>query len=251
MNYRFIIENMTWSYSRLTAFEDCPYGWFLKYIEGLPSESNFFAEYGSFIHKILQMFYDGELSKNQLPLYYLDQFSKEIKAMPPKATTWNNYYSQGYRYLSSFKPVCKKPNGVERKVQFEVSGKLFTGIVDLDFQDGELCIVDHKSRIFKGRKTKKESATLDSYLRQLYLYAIPIYEIYHKYPDKLGFNCFRSQEMIWEPFRFGELQKTKSWVAELIAAIERTSQWNPNPDYFRCRYLCDMREHCIYKNMIV
>ena len=209
MNYRFIIENMTWSYSRLTAFEDCPYGWFLKYIEGLPSKSNFFAEYGSFIHKILQMFYDGELSKNQLPLYYLDQFSKEIKTMPPKATTWNNYYSQGYRYLSSFKPVCKKPNGVERKVQFEVSGKMFTGIVDLDFQDSELCIVDHKSRILKGRKTKKESATLGSYLRQLYLYAIPIYEIYHKYPDKLGFNCFRSQEMIWEPFRFGELQKNE------------------------------------------
>ena len=33
VNYRPIIQDMTWSYSRIKSFGDCPYRWFLKYIQ--------------------------------------------------------------------------------------------------------------------------------------------------------------------------------------------------------------------------
>ena len=33
--YAPLIDDMTWSYSRVKSFEDCPYKWFLKYIVGL------------------------------------------------------------------------------------------------------------------------------------------------------------------------------------------------------------------------
>lgn len=32
VNYKPIIQDMTWSYSRIKSFNDCPYRWFLKYI---------------------------------------------------------------------------------------------------------------------------------------------------------------------------------------------------------------------------
>ena len=32
MRYDLSIEPMEWSYSRLTAFEDCPYMWLMRYI---------------------------------------------------------------------------------------------------------------------------------------------------------------------------------------------------------------------------
>lgn len=32
ISYRPLIEAMTWSYSRLEIFDDCPYRWFLTYI---------------------------------------------------------------------------------------------------------------------------------------------------------------------------------------------------------------------------
>ena len=33
VNYAPLIDDMVWSYSRIKAFEDCPYRWYLKYIK--------------------------------------------------------------------------------------------------------------------------------------------------------------------------------------------------------------------------
>lgn len=50
--YEHIIDQMTWSYSRIKAFDDCPYRWFLKYIKCEPGSEMFFASYGSFMHEL-------------------------------------------------------------------------------------------------------------------------------------------------------------------------------------------------------
>ena len=39
-----------WSYSRLTAFEQCPMMYKLKYIDRMPDEPNAFSQYGTFCH---------------------------------------------------------------------------------------------------------------------------------------------------------------------------------------------------------
>lgn len=51
VSYRPLIEAMTWSYSRLEIFDDCPYRWFLTYIHTpkLKKEDKFYAAYG-FVH---------------------------------------------------------------------------------------------------------------------------------------------------------------------------------------------------------
>ena len=57
---------MTWSMSRLKSYEDCPYGWFLKYIKGKSDCDRFYATYGSFMHRLLEQYYRGELSKTDM-----------------------------------------------------------------------------------------------------------------------------------------------------------------------------------------
>ena len=58
----FILDTMTWSFSRLNAFYNCAYEFYLHYIECNKSENGFFGEYGSLIHKILEKYEKGELS---------------------------------------------------------------------------------------------------------------------------------------------------------------------------------------------
>ena len=54
--YAPVIEDMTWSYSRLKAFEDCPYKWYLRYIRFPKAKGvdQFFADYGTFIHELIR-----------------------------------------------------------------------------------------------------------------------------------------------------------------------------------------------------
>lgn len=74
VNYEPVIRDMTWSYSRIKSFEDCPYRWYLKYIRKLKGKEMFFSNYGSFVHKLLERYYKGELTQKQLCSIYLQRF---------------------------------------------------------------------------------------------------------------------------------------------------------------------------------
>lgn len=54
--YNFLIDNMIWSFSRLNSFCICKYEWYLQYIEEAEGTNNFYAEFGKFCHKILEMY---------------------------------------------------------------------------------------------------------------------------------------------------------------------------------------------------
>lgn len=41
ISYAPLIEDMVWSYSRIKAFDDCPYRWYLKYIRHLHGKDMF------------------------------------------------------------------------------------------------------------------------------------------------------------------------------------------------------------------
>ena len=64
--YRELINDMTWSYSRVKTFHDCPYRWFLKYIHDCKEVPMFYSSYGSFMHKLLEQYYKGMLSKEEI-----------------------------------------------------------------------------------------------------------------------------------------------------------------------------------------
>ena len=72
ISYRPLIEAMTWSYSRLEIFDDCPYRWFLTYIHTpkLKKEDKFYAAYGLFRHDLRNTNEISELChKQQQPVF--------------------------------------------------------------------------------------------------------------------------------------------------------------------------------------
>ena len=179
ISYRPLIEAMTWSYSRLEIFDDCPYRWFLTYIHTpkLKKEDKFYAAYGLFMHDLLEKYYRGENPKEEILIMFLTQFKERTKGTGrPKSATVQKYFQSGIEFIKSLEPMRFKMISVEEKIDFKIGGLNFTGRIDyLGEEDGDLVIVDNKSRDLKQR-SKREKPTLkdkelDSMLRQLYIYA--------------------------------------------------------------------------------
>lgn len=249
VNYASVIQDMTWSYSRLKAFEDCRYRWYLKYIRGVRGKELFFSSYGSFLHALLASHLRGEATADELVERYLLAFRQEVAARPPSPKIYRNYFSAGLSYLQGISTPPFRPLWVEQEVRFSAGGFPFVGYVDLlGDKEGQLILADHKSRALsprskRGRQTKSDRE-LDSYLRQLYLYSIPVHDAFGRFPAWLSFNCFRAGTVVEEPFRPAALEEAEGWAAGLIQTIMDESDFPPSMEYFKCRYLCDVQDSC-------
>lgn len=242
---------MTWSYSRITCFHECKYRWYLRYIDGLDATDLFFTSYGSFMHKLIESAYNDGASRQRLAERYLSEFRENVRGAPPSRKVFESYFNDGLRYLNEFKTLPFTPVSVEKKIAFSLEGKSFVGIIDfLGDRDGGLFIIDNKSRNLKQRskrsKPTKTDGELDKYLRQLYLYAAAVKQEYGRLPTGLGFNCFRRGELITESFNNEAYEQTIQWALKSIDDIGRERDFNPDMEYFKCSYLCDMRDCCDY-----
>lgn len=254
MNYAFIIDQMEWSYSRLTAFEQCPYQWYLKYIYGLEEkQSKFFSDFGSWVHQLLEDYFTGRIPKEQLAGKYLSGFRAHVIGEAPSQKIRQSYLEQGKQYFKRFSFPAREILLPEEKIHFNFAGHPFVVIIDLQSLDeeGKLCITDHKSHNLKPRSGRKKPTRsdeeLDRYLRQLYLYAAAVREKHGAYPDYLEFNCFRTGTFIREPFRKEKLRETEQWAEDLIRTIRETDDWQPKEDYWFCTHLCDASGECKYR----
>lgn len=246
----FVVDQMTWSYSRLKAFEDCPYGFFLRYIYHCQQTRTFFADYGSFVHSILADIYLGKITADDACAIYASEFAQRVVNDAPSPSTYLNYFNAGLDAVKHPRMPSGKILGVERKVKFKVGQYDFVGIIDLvvEANDGSIEIWDHKSKALKPRtkrlKQSVQDMVLDEYLRQLYLYSIPVIEIYGRKPKTLVFNCYRTGTVIREPFDPVKLGEAKNWATSTIEKVRACEKYLPSADYFKCRYICSMRDEC-------
>lgn len=251
----YLIDLMTWSHSRLGCYIQCPYQFYLKYIEALDGQPMFFASFGSLIHDLLAGYYRGETPAGELSSQFMMRFPFEVVGRAPSDTMRASYFRQGAECLRAPSPISGKILGVEERVSFDIGGRPFVGFVDLVYEDEDsaLYILDHKSRALKSRSARKKptktDAELDEFLRQLYLYAIPIERKYGRFPDFLEFNCYRTGERIKEEFHLDALEETKRWALGTIENIRQESEWRPNLDYWRCKYMCGYYDQCEYAQM--
>lgn len=253
ISYRPLIEDMTWSYSRLTAFEDCPYRWFLKYICKETEKPQFYSSYGSLMHRIIEQYYRGKLQKDKMLTEFLLRFSKEVQGERPSEQIVQKYITSGVEYLKNFKAFPFETVDVEKRIGFSVQGVPFIGVIDyIGLKNGDLYIVDNKSRDLKPRSTRKKPTAkdneLDEMLRQLYLYSSAIKQVYGMFPKALCFNCFKSGTFIEEPFKPEVYEKVINWAIESVNDIADTEEFYPSIEYFKCRYICGVREECCYSD---
>ena len=247
--YRPLIDEMVWSYSRISCFDDCPYKWFLKYIKNLKEEPQFYASYGSFLHKLIEKIYNNELSAEQAGFEFLLDFQASVKGNRPQESTVKKYISSGIDYFRNFKPFPFNKIAVEKKIDFKIGENKFTGYIDyLGEKNGKYYIIDNKSRDLSPRSTRKtptkKDEELDTMLRQLYIYAVAIKQEYGVFPEKLCFNCFKSQTFIEEPFNKNTYYETIDWATAKIDEIKNTELFPPNREFFKCSNICGLNEKC-------
>lgn len=249
--YKMIMDDFVWSYSRIKCFADCPYKFFLKYFCDIKEEPCFFATYGSFMHKLIENYYRGILSKDEMLTEFLTGFSKSVKGTRPQESTVQKYIRCGVEYLKGFQPFKYPMVEVEKRVEFEIEGLKFVGYIDyLGEENGEYYIIDNKSRDLKPRSNRKKPTVkdkeLDSMLKQLYIYSAAVKQEYGKFPKALCFNCFKSGVFIEEPFREEAYNEAIEWVKRGVANIKSTDDFYPNIDFFSCYYICGVSDNCVY-----
>ena len=131
VNYAPLIDDMVWSYSRIKAFEDCPYRWYLKYIKKFHGKDMFFSSYGTFMHKLIELYHKGEKTPRQLVDMYLQDFKTEVVGRAPNRKVFSSYFTGGLQYLKTLQPFPYDVVGVEKKVDFVVNGIPFVGYLSL------------------------------------------------------------------------------------------------------------------------
>ena len=248
-SYKPLIEDMTWSYSRVSSFDSCPNAWFLKYIKGKQEHGMFYSSFGKLVHNIIERYYRGEIEKDAMLMEFLTRFSNEVVGEKPDEKIVNGYINGAASYFSEFHPLPYKMIDVEKSISFTIGDKKFVGIIDYIGLDGDdICIVDNKSGNLKPRSKRKyptqKDMELDIKLRQLYIYSEAIKNEYGKYPAKLCFNCYRTGVLIEEPFIMSEYENAIAWALGEISKIEDEKYFIADPDYFRCRWLCGYNTSC-------
>ena len=255
--YAYQIACMTWSYSRLRAYEDCGYGFFLRYLYEEEENGHFYAEYGSLMHRILEQYYSGSITKDEALTKFCTGFVLNITA-DVTPSILEKYYEQGKTYISSLEMPSEKIVGIEEKLEFEIEGNPFVGYIDLLLEDdGELVICDHKSRILRAKSFVKNNKTeqksneeFDRFAKQLYIYSAGVEQKYGKLPKELRFNCFRNGTVITEQFDEKKYEEAKSWAVETIHKIKHETEWRPNAAWFKCNNICGFTKSCEYADSL-
>lgn len=248
-----ILNNLTWSYSKLLCFNSCPYQFYLRYILHQPTTELFYATYGTFIHKLLAGFYAGKIPREELVPRYIGGFFSEVRGKSPGLKVFGDYYAQGLAHLRDpWKPEVEII-GVEKEILYDIGQYKFTGFIDLILDnDGGLIIVDHKSHNLNPRSGRKKPTLkdkeLDQYLKQLYLYSAGIQQIMGSFPPKLVFNCYRSGIQIFEPFVMSDYEATIRWALTSIEEIKR-SDWPALGNFYQCRHICDVAQNCEWRGV--
>lgn len=251
ISYKPIIQDFVWSYSRISSFKSCKWQFYLKYIREWTERGQFFASYGSLMHSLIERYYTGELTQSEMVDEFLCNYQTQVSGDKPKNVSSASYVEKGLEYLRAFKPFPYEMLEVEKTIYFNVGDREFVGIVDYlgTDKDGNLYIVDNKSRDLKPRSNRKKPTKndeiLDEMLKQLYLYSIAIRQEYGKYPKALCFNCFKNRQFIVEPFDEEKLKEVRKWVLDTISEIEENEVWDDDEfDFYRCNYLCGFHDRC-------
>lgn len=247
-----------WSFSRLQTYSRCPYNFYLDYIKKVDKGQNAFAQYGTFVHELLEKYAKDELLIFELLDEYNENFTMNVTHdFPPNAYVdlAQTYYQGGHEYFSKFEGFDKyKILEVEKEVKFKIDKYPFIGYIDLlvENKNGKIEIIDHKSKdLSKPQKKKWENVEtrrkteLYQYLRQLYIYTIPLIEQESVIPEYLNFNCFRKNKWIQIPFDMDDYNESKQWALDIINQIYADENMNKvyDKDFF-CNFICGVSHYC-------
>ena len=243
------------SFSQLQTFEECRYEFYLEKIDPQRKEDlmdNSFAQLGSLIHELIDMWAKKILTIDELPAEYMRRYPREVDNKWPKFLAAKDYgrkaYEAGLEYFENFDGFKGfKVISSEKKFDMNICGRRFVGVVDMILQDentGEMIILDHKSKALSTFRREE-----DHMYKQQYMYSAYFKDKYGKFPDRLMFNLFKENGMLVErPFDEQEYNNTMKWADDLMTQMEELEftdwlQAKETADFF-CQNICAVRKVC-------
>ncbi len=255
-NYDFIIDNMKFSHSSLTAFHTCKYMFYLTYIMKEDREQGFFSDFGNLIHEIFQKYFSMELELWDLKKYYEDNYSRVVTTDPPPfpKSMGESYYNAGLDFFGnmSFKRENYEIISIEDSFESKFNDKI-TLIIKPDLvlrnkKNGNIILLDYKT--YKLKHTKKDDEKLESYKRQMHLYSHFLWKEKSIEINKIFLWFVRNNEFLEIDMNPMEIQATLDWVENTIRDIKQENVWlanNIKDNAFFCSQICGLRSHCEYK----
>ena len=238
----FILDGMRWSFSSVNTYNTCPQAFKLGYLDALPRVDNAFSDWGTFMHSIMEAYFKHKIEFFEMSQMYVDGYKDNVICEFPPNKFCNlseRYYTAGKEYLDKFEGLFEGCEilGVEQKVRLNIDGRPFVGVIDLLVKAPTgVWVVDHKSK--SAFKSKRELA---EYARQLYLYALYVYEKYGVWPEKLVFHMVRAGgELVEVPFVEADALAAKQWFLDTIDAIYADEKFVSTPNRIR-QELKDLR----------
>lgn len=253
-DYSFITDNLTYSYSNFSSFETCRLMWKLSYVDKKDREGNFFSDFGSFIHLLLEEYFGGKLEIEDMVEYYEKNYSLNVLSSPPPFPKGmaEKYYNSGLDFFAQF------PSYNIRKENYEILGiedGFNTSFDDIPLiikpdiilrnkKTGKVTLLDYKT-------SKKDDEKLIGYKRQLHMYAYFLWYEKQIEVDNIKLWFIRDKELFDIPNNPFEIQETLEWMKDVRNRITEETAWEPNlskkNEYF-CGYLCSVKLDCPFRN---
>lgn len=249
-----IPEGFTWSFSRISCFDQCPMAFKLTYLDEVDQIDNAFAEYGTLCHSCLEHYMKGQTPVFMLSSEFDSRYDSEVTApWPPfPVGLGGKYFDQGVAFFDSWDGIDESKYEIvdsERSFVVEVGGNIVVGVIDAVLRNketGRLVVWDWKSKSYT--QMKKDLA---EYRHQLYIYAMGCMKLYGEYPESLSFYLFREDKMVTEQFSEEALEETKQWIIQTIERIKSSSEYVVSPSGYFCKFICSVSHHCDAVDAIV
>lgn len=260
MSYKQELDKMIWSFSRIHTWEQCPYAFYLQYIEkNQYGISNFWAENGKAVHTTLEKFFKGEIFIDDCPATYIDLFEKisektSISTMDKAFNACVDFFCEfDFNIFDDYQVL-----GIEKECNFVVNKYRFRGFIDLLLKNKkteEIIVLDHKSSSYPFKKDGKSvlkncQANFEAYKHQMYLYCKQVIDEYGEKPSYITWLHFKDRKMATIPFNDSEYDKTLQWAENTIDKIYKDDCFLPKESFMMCDKLCNYRcGECSYKEM--
>ena len=134
MSYTKLLNDMTWSFSRLHAWEQCPYAFYLKYIEQRDGESNYYAANGKCMHEVFEAILTNQIPLDECTQCYADKY--DLICETTKQSTMDSTYEKCMDYLCTIDGIDLEKYeilGVELKLDFNID--ISVKKIELEFKD--------------------------------------------------------------------------------------------------------------------